>query len=222
MLILVGCEESQEVTKALRMAGHEAYSCDLQECSGGRPEWHLQMDVFKAIESREWDAGVFFPECTYLTVSSNAWNKDQKPTKNGIPVGAERRELTEQAVDFFIRLYESDIPMVAIENPVGIMSTRLRRPDQYIHPWQFGHGEKKKTGLWLRGLPKLVPTKVVSGREERILNMSPSADRKKKRSKTYSGIASAMACQWFKDSDYREQGELPLKYDLDFSIDTTG
>lgn len=208
MLILVGCEESQAVTKALRELGQEAYSCDLQECSGGFPEWHLKMDVFEAIESRDWDVGIFFPECTYLTVSSNAWYKDQKPSKNGVPVGAERRELREQAVEFFKRLYNADIPKIAIENPVGIMSTRLRRPDQYIEPWQHGHGETKKTGLWLKGLPKLVPTNVVDGREKRILGMGPSPERKKERSKTYRGIAEAMAHQWFNGKRSKIQKKL--------------
>lgn len=196
MKVLVGCEESQAVTKEFRARGHEAYSCDLYPCSGGHPEWHLQMDVFEAIELKEWDVGIFFPTCTYLTVSANKWYKDQPKRKSGTLVGAERRAAREDAVDFFMRLYNSKIPKIGIENPIGCMSSRFRKPDQVLQPWMFGHGETKATCLWLRGLPKLIPSNVVEGREQRIHRLPKTADRTKLRSKTYPGIARAMADQW--------------------------
>ena len=196
MLILMGCEESQEVTKAFRRMGHEAYSCDLIECSGGHPEWHLQMDVFEAIKLKKWDMGIFFPTCTYLTVSANKWYKDQPPRKSGTLVGAERRDARLLAIDFFMRLYNCDIPKIAIENPIGVMSTEFRKPDQVIQPWMFGHGETKATCLWLRGLPKLVPTNIVVGRMQRMYLMKKTPERAKLRSRTYAGIAEAMSLQW--------------------------
>ncbi len=197
MLILVGCEESQAVTIELRKQGHEAYSCDLQECSGGHPEWHLQMDVFEAIKLKNWEGGVFFPDCTYLTVSANKWFKDQPKRDSGVLVGAERRAAREKAIDFVKRLYNCGIPEIGIENPIGVLSTRFMKPTQIIQPWQFGHGETKATCLWLKNLPKLIPTDIVEGREDNIWKMSPSKDRAKLRSKTYPGIAKAIAEQWF-------------------------
>jgi hypothetical protein len=196
-MILIGCEESQTVCKAFREQGHEAYSCDKLPCSGGYPEWHLQMDVFEAIDSREWDLGIFHPPCDYLTVSGNKWFKDQPPRLSGALVGAERREARERAAEFFMKLYNCKIPRVAVENPIGVMSSRFRKPDQVIQPWMFGHGETKATCLWLRDLPLLVPTDIVSGREQRVFKMPPSKDRNMLRSKTYDGIAKAMAAQWY-------------------------
>jgi len=196
MRILVGCEESQAVTIELRKLGHEAYSCDIQDCSGGNPEWHLKMDVFQAIELKDWDIGIFFPDCTYLTISANKWYKDMHPRESGVLVGAERREARERAIDFFMRLYNCEIPRVAIENPIGVMSSRFRKPDQVLQPWMFGHGETKATCLWLKNLPKLQAKNIVDGRENRIWKMPPSKDRQKLRSKTYLGIANAMANQW--------------------------
>ena len=196
MDILVGCEESQAVTIELRKLGHNAFSCDLEECSGGHPEWHLRMDVFEVITLKKWDMGIFFPECTYLTVSANKWYKDQPPRKSGVLVGGERRQAREDAIMFFIKLYVSDIPKIAIENPIGVMSSRFRKPDQIIQPWMFGHGETKATCLWTKNLPKLIPTNIVEEREQKIWKMSPSKDRAKLRSKTYLGIAKAMATQW--------------------------
>jgi len=196
MRVLLGCEESQAVCVEFRKLGHDAYSCDLQECSGGHPEWHLEMDVFEAIKLKKWDLGIFFPTCTYLTVSANKWYKDQPPRKSGTLVGAERRAAREDAIDFFMQLYNCNIPKVAIENPIGCMSSRFRKPDQVLQPWMFGHGETKATCLWLRGLPKLVPTNIVEGREQRIHLLPKTADRAKLRSKTYAGIAQAMADQW--------------------------
>lgn len=195
MRILVGCEESQEVTKALRELGFEAFSCDLQECSGGKPEWHLQMDVFEAIKLG-WDMAIFFPTCTYLTISANKWYKDQPPRKSGTLVGQERRDARIEAIDFFMRLYNCEIPKVAIENPIGVMSSEFRKPDQVLQPWMFGHGETKATCLWLKGLPKLIPTNIVEGRVQRLHLLPKTKNRAKLRSKTYPGIAKAMAEQW--------------------------
>ena len=197
MKILVGCEESQTVCIELRKLGHEAYSCDLIECSGGHPEWHLQTDVFEAIKLKEWDAAIFFPPCTYLTVSANKWYKDQPARKSGTLVGEARREARREAIIFFKKLYNCGIPKIAIENPIGVMSTEFRKPDQVIQPWMFGHGETKATCLWLKGLNKLSPTKVVEGREQRLHYLPKTKDRAKLRSKTYPGIAKAMAEQWF-------------------------
>jgi len=194
--ILVGCEESQAVAKEFRKLGHEAYSCDLQECSGGHPEWHLKMDVFDAIKLKEWDMGIFFPTCTYLTVSANKWYKDQLPRKSGALVGAKRRAAREEAIDFFMRLYNCDIPRVAVENPIGVMSSRFRKPDQVLQPWMFGHGETKATCLWLKELPKLIPTDIVDGRVQRMHLLPKTKERAKLRSKTYPGIAKAMATQY--------------------------
>jgi len=195
--ILIGCEESQAVCIELRKLGHEAYSCDLQECSGGHPEWHLQMDVFEAIKLKEWDAAIFFPTCTYLTVSANKWYNDQEPRKSGTLVGQERRDARVQAIKFFMDLYNCGIPKIAIENPIGVMSSEFRKPDQVLQPWQFGHGETKATCLWLKNLPKLKHTNIVPGREQRMHLLPKTKDRAKLRSKTYSGIAMAMANQWF-------------------------
>jgi hypothetical protein len=196
MKVLVGCEESQAVCIAFRKLGHEAYSCDIDLCSGGYPEWHLQMDIFEAIKLKKWDIGIFFPPCTYLTVSANKWYKDQPPRKSGTLVGEERRNARYEAIKFFIDLYNCDIPKIAIENPIGIMSTVFRKPDQVIQPWQFGHGETKATCLWLRNMPKLIPTNIVEGREQRIHYLPKTKDRAKIRSKTYPGIAESMANQW--------------------------
>jgi hypothetical protein len=196
MRILVGCEESQVVTKAFRAMGHEAYSCDLQECSGGHPEWHIQGDVIEAIEQGGWDMGIFFPTCTYLTVSANKWYADQPERKSGALVGQARRDAREEAIYFFMRLMTCNIPKIAIENPIGVMSSRYRKPDQVLQPWMFGHPETKATCLWLKNLPKLTPTDIVEGREQRLHYLSPSKDRAKLRSKTYQGIATAMASQW--------------------------
>jgi site-specific DNA-cytosine methylase len=185
--VLIGCEESQEVCKAFRELGHEAYSCDIIECSGGYPEWHLQMDVFEAIKMREWDLMIAFPPCTDLAVSGARWFKDKQES------GQQRG-----SIEFFLKLTETNIRHWCIENPIGIMSTWYRKPDQIIQPWMFGHGETKATCLWLFNLPKLQPTNIVDGRENRIWKMPPLKDRAKLRSKTYSGIAKAMADQFSK------------------------
>lgn len=188
MKVLVACEESQAVTIELRKLGHEAYSCDILPCSGGYPEWHIQGDVVPLL-SEKWDMIIAFPPCTDLAASGARWFEEK------------RRDGRQQAsIDFFLRFTQLDhIPRVAIENPVGIMSTIYRKPDQVIQPYQFGHGEQKATCLWLKGLPKLEPTEIVEGREQRIWKMAPGPERAKLRSKTFKGIAEAMANQWGTD-----------------------
>jgi len=194
--ILIGCEESQIVTSAFRELGfYNTFSCDLQPTSGTHPEWHLQMDVFEAIKLG-WDMAIFFPTCTYLTISANKWYKDQPPRKSGTLVGQERRDARIEAIDFFMRLYNCEIPKVAIENPIGVMSSEFRKPDQVLQPWMFGHGETKATCLWLKGLPKLIPTNIVEGRVQRLHLLPKTKDRAKLRSKTYPGIAEALAFQY--------------------------
>lgn len=184
MRILVACEESQAVTIELRKLGHEAYSCDIEPCSGGHPEWHLQVDALELIKMK-WDMIIAFPPCTDLAVSGARYFEEKR--KDG-------RQY--RAIEFFMRFAEADCPKIAIENPVGIMSTHWRKPDQIIQPWQYGHGETKATCLWLKGLPKLEPTNIVEGREHRIWRMPPGKDRAKMRAKTFPGIAKAMAEQW--------------------------
>lgn len=224
MNILVGCEESQAVTLAFRKLGHVAFSCDLQKCSGGHPEWHLNTDVFNAINGGElvtesgkiiyvdsWDVGVFFPDCTYLTCAAEWAYKDQEPLKSGKPVGKRRRELREMAIQFFKMLENCKIPRVALENPVGVLSSRHRLPDQIIQPYMFGDNASKKTCLWIKNLPLLTlphrskwyPPRVVNGKprygnqtDSGQNNLPPSKDRAKLRSKTYPGIARAMANAW--------------------------
>lgn len=203
MLVLVGCEESQVVCKAFRAKGHEAYSCDLLSCSGGHPEWHLKMDIFEALKLKQWDLAIFHPKCTRLTVTANKWYKPEYADR--FPNIHKERE---QAVLFFMALTETSIPRVAIENPIGIMSTRYRKPEQIIQPYQFGDAERKSTCLWLKGLPKLVPTNIVtpdiiyhkSGRTDSRIHFEsirlPKEERRKLRSKTFQGIADAMAEQW--------------------------
>lgn len=184
MRILVACEESQVVTKEFRKLGHEAYSCDLLGCSGGNPEWHRSIDVSSLLTER-WDMIIAFPPCTHVASSGARWFKQKREDGR-----------QEEAVKFFLKFTDLNCDKVAIENPIGIMSTRYRRPDQIIQPWQFGHGETKATCLWLKNLPKLTPTNIVEGRENRIWKMPPSKDRSRLRSRTYYGVAKAMAEQW--------------------------
>ena len=183
MKILIACEESQAVCIAFRDRGFEAYSCDLLPCSGGHPEWHLQHNVIKLLK-QNWDLVIAFPPCTNLAVSGARWFDEKK---------ADGRQ--QQSIDFFIKFTTIQSPW-AIENPIGIMSSHFRKPDQIIHPWQFGHGHTKATCLWLNGLPKLRHTNVVDGREPYVWRMPPGPERAKLRSKTYTGIATAMAEQW--------------------------
>lgn len=200
--VLVACEESQTVCKAFRALGHEAYSNDIQDCSGGHPEWHLKMDSMKALQSQEWDLVIAHPPCTYLTVTGNRWFKPEY--KHLYPDRIENRI---DAVRFF-NMFTDCAKYIAIENPVGIMSTIYRKPDQIIQPYHFGHTEAKKTCLWLKGLPKLKHTEIkepeyityASGKRMAKWYADayrlPKKERQKLRSKTFQGIADAMASQW--------------------------
>jgi len=207
--VIIGCEESQEICKAFRKLGFSAFSCDTEECSGGHPEWHLQMDIFEALKLHKWTMGIFHPPCTFLTTTGNRWmfhpDDKGKTTKRPHPKFPNRMEQVEQSVKFFMNLINVDIKHVVVENPRGIMTTRYRKPDQYIHPFQFGEPYQKLTGLWLKNLPLLVPTNIVSPKQapkgtdnalwyETLL--LPPKERTKARSKTFSGIANAMAEQW--------------------------
>ncbi len=184
MRVLVACEYSARVRDAFRRHGHDAWSCDLLDCETD-PRWHLQQPVEEVL-GNGWDLMVAHPPCTYLAVSG-MW-----ATTSG------RRDpaLTAHALDFVRLLMNAPIARWCIENPVSMISTAIRKPDQIIQPWQFGHGETKTTCLWLKNLPRLKATKVVDGREQRILAMPPSPDRWKERSRTYQGVADAMAQQW--------------------------
>lgn len=185
MRVLIGCEFSGIVREAFRKRGHDARSCDLLDCEDHSP-FHYQ-DSIEHVLCRTMlpDALIAFPPCTHLAVSGARWFKDK---------AAEQQE----AIEFFLWLANLPIPRIAIENPIGIMSTRYRKPDQIIQPWQFGHGEIKATCLWLKGLPKLTPTNIVEGRHARVHREPPSPDRWKNRSRTMLGIAEAMAEQWGK------------------------
>ena len=191
MRVLVACEFSGVVREAFRRRGHDAWSCDLESAEDGSP-YHFQEDV-TGVLCRGWDLMVAHPPCTHLAVSGARWFHEK------------RDEMT-AAMDFVKLLWGASIPRIAIENPVSIISTELVRPDQVIQPWMFGHGETKATCLWLKNLPPLKPTNIVEGREPRIHHMPPGPDRARERSRTYQGIAEAMADQW--SQWYPIQGEL--------------
>ena len=180
MRVLVACEFSGVVRDAFARRGHEAWSCDLLPSE--TPGDHFQCDV-RLILDANWDLMIAHPPCTHLAVSGARWFKH-------------KGHLQDEALQFVRDLLNAPIPMIALENPVSIISTRIRKPDQIIQPWQFGHGETKATCLWLKGLPLLSSTNVVSGREARIHKMPPGPDRWRERSRTYTGIAEAMAEQW--------------------------
>ena len=181
MRVLVACEYSGVVRDAFAARGHDAVSCDLlpSETDHGR---HHQGSVLEILNDG-WDLMIAHPPCQHLAVSGARWFPQKQ---------VEQRD----ALNFVRELRNADIPRIALENPVSIISTRIRKPDQYIEPWQHGHGETKKTGLWLKGLPLLQPSNVVSGRSGRILALPPGPDRWRKRSRTLVGIAAAMADQW--------------------------
>lgn len=248
MKILIACEESQRVCIELRKLGHVAYSCDIQECSGGHPEWHIQQDVLKILNPRliedvdpqekgiefctcdrqyhfveKWDMIIAHPPCTYLTVSGNRWFNAEKYGDK-----AKQRYIDrDNAVKFFMRFINADCDKVAVENPIGYMNTFYRKPDQYIQPYQFGNPVSKKTCLWLKGLPNLIPTHIVE--PERIYSSGKSysgaaiypigsngkilswndPETAKIRSKTFPGIAKAMAEQWAGQAlDWSEENDL--------------
>jgi hypothetical protein len=190
MTVLVACEFSGAVRRAFRALGHDAWSCDVLPAEDG-DFYHLQRDVLTVLDGCQapdhgfltWDLMVAHPPCTHLAVSGSRWF-------------AEKRAEQADALAFVQRLMDAPIAKIAVENPVSVISTRIRKPDQIIQPWQFGHGETKTTCLWLKNLPKLAPTNVVDGRHARVHRVSPSPDRWKKRSRTYEGIAAAMAAQW--------------------------
>ena len=228
MKVLVACEESQTVCKAFREKGHEAYSCDIQECSGGHPEWHIFGDVLPFLNREDdgnngwhyiyfttsdgkthyverWDLIIAHPPCTYLTVTGNRWFNVERYGEKAIQRKKDRRE----AINFFMEFTNADCEKIVIENPVGIMSTEWRKPDQIIQPYMFGDSAEKKTCLWLKGVQPLEPTNAVKP-PERVKFVSgktmpkwyadcwslPKEERARIRSKTFPGLAQAMAEQW--------------------------
>jgi hypothetical protein len=192
--ILLACEESQAVTIELRALGHEAYSCDLYECSGGHPEWHIQGDV-TALLAEHWDMIIAFPPCTYLS-GAGAIHYYGKKAKN-VP---ERIEKGKSARDFFLLFYNADCEKVCVENPRPLKMFGLPAPSQVIQPYEHGHPVQKMTCLWLKGLPLLAPTNIVEGRQSTKIAGNwfnkGGKDRQRNRSKTWPGIAKAMAEQW--------------------------
>jgi site-specific DNA-cytosine methylase len=178
--VLVACEFSGIVRDAFRAVGHDAVSCDL--LSSEQPGPHIRGDVLQVLGDG-WDLMIAHPPCTHLAVSGARWF-------------AEKRQEQAEALEFVRALLDAPIPRIALENPVSVISSRIRKPDQIIQPWQFGHGEVKATCLWLRNLPPLVPTDIVDGREARVHRMPPGPDRWRERSRTFPGIARAMADQW--------------------------
>ena len=180
MKVLVACEFSGVVRDAFTNVGHTAVSCDLLPTEKEGP--HLQGDVEQFLDYG-WDLMIAHPPCTHLAVSGARWFKNKQKEQK-------------EALDFVRLLLEAPIDKIALENPISVISTKIRKPDQIIQPWMFGHGETKATCFWLKNLPKLQPTKIVEGRENRVHKMPPSKDRWKKRSVTYAGIATAMAEQW--------------------------
>lgn len=242
MRVLIACEESQTVCKAFRIKGHEAYSCDIIECSGGHPEWHIKGDVLGILSPKiqsipgdewfgfkfrtmngdvhcldgKWDLIIAHPPCTYLCMSGQKHCNIEAYGEKA----RERIKERDKAIEFFMQFVNADCDKIAIENPVGIMTRYYRKADQYIQPLQFGHPTSKKTGLWLKGLPKLVPTNVVeqefhtssTGRkwdkwfwESSLIH--PLSERSKFRSKTFEGIAKAMAEQWGRETTEKEGGK---------------
>lgn len=196
MRVLVACEFSGIVREAFRQCGHDAWSCDLLPSEGDRSR-HFEYDIFDIlgdIRIPHWDLLIAHPPCTYLAVSGARWWKDRP---------AEQID----ALNFVRRLLDADVPRIALENPIGKISTAIRKPDQIIQPWQYGHGEVKATCLWLKNLPTLVPTFIVEGRTARVHREPPGPDRWKNRSRTLVGIADAMADQW---------GSLPVASIADF------
>ncbi|MGD2065882.1 MAG: hypothetical protein PVI43_01765 [Candidatus Bathyarchaeota archaeon] len=206
MKILVACEESQAVTIELRKLGHEAYSCDIEPCSGGHPEWHLRQDLIPILEGK-WDMIIAFPPCTYLTVTGNRWFNIEKYGEKAL----QRHKDRSIAVDFFMKIANADCDKIAIENPIGHMSSAWRKPDQIIHPYYFGDPERKSTCLWLKGLPPLehdpknhVEPNIITYKNGKGTDSKwhmetmclPKHERSKARSKTFPGIAKAMAEQW--------------------------
>lgn len=208
--ILVACECSGAVRRALRDRGHNAWSCDLLPAEDDSRH-HFTGDCRDVIPDLPWDMMIAFPPCTHLSGSGARWCTDHWVKKKKHPDGrywhdgTEKRRQRAEAIDFIKGLWAAPVAKVAIENPIGRLSTLWIKPTQIIEPWQHGHGEKKATCLWLRNLPKIVPTNIVEGREQAVWKMTPSETRTRDRSLTYPGIAMAMASQWTADvSESRE------------------
>ncbi len=236
MKVLVACEESQRVCIEFRKLGHEAYSCDIEPCSGGHEEWHIQQDAipllngnceFQTVDGAlhriegKWDMIIAFPPCTYLTVTGNRWFNVEKYGEKAI----KRHEKRKEAIKFFMEFMNADCDKIAIENPIGVMSTEYRKPDCIIQPWMFGHNASKSTCLWLKKLDKLKPTDIIQDKEKRKENQQIASDGRllsfmtrnengkimawndpetaKIRSKTFPGIAKAMAEQWGGQAEFR-------------------
>lgn len=209
MRVLVACEESQAITKELRELGHEAFSCDLLPCSGGHPEWHYQQDVFEVI-NEDWDMMIAHPPCTYLAVSGARWLYNKDGSKN-----KDRWKKQAEALEFVQRLMDAPIDKIAIENPISVISSQIRKPDQIVQPWMFGDKAQKSTCLWLKNLPLLEPTNIVEKGEfveftskkgvkkkqpkwyfDALKNAKTTDERRTLRSKTFKGMAKAIANQW--------------------------
>jgi len=208
--VLIACEESQAITKEFRALGIEAYSCDLIPCSGGHPEWHIQGDALKEAYSGKYSLMMAHPPCTYLAVSGAAWLYNKDGSRN-----EERWKNQAEALDFVKALMNAPIDFIAVENPVSVISTQIRKPDQIIHPWQFGDQASKSTCLWLKNLPKIKPTKIVDKGEffewtdkngvkkkqaqwdmDALSQAKTPEERRTLRSKTFQGMAKAIADQW--------------------------
>ena len=198
MKILVACEFSGTVRDAFARFGHDAWSCDILPSDRGGQ--HLQDDALRVAYNGRWDLMVAHPPCTYLTVAANKWMRPEFAQR--FPNRAQHRE---DAIEFFMALMNAPVKQIAVENPIGVISSRYRKPDQVVQPWMFGHGETKATCLWLKGLPRLIPTHIDGDmfapetpveREQRLHNLPPSPTRWMERSKTFQGIADAMATQW--------------------------
>lgn len=231
--ILVACEESQAVTIELRKLGYEAFSCDMIECSGGHPEWHIQGDAIKEAYSGKYEMMIGFPPCTYLSYVGNRWFRPEYNIQVDLFDGhVTRHDKRKEGYDFFMQLINAPIKYIAIENPVGIVQKWYRKPDQRIHPYFFGDKFKKRTCLWLKNLPKLEPTEMLP--EPKPLyylkttgkpiqwceSLGRSKDRAKVRSKTFPGIAKAMADQWTRKSEKGEEKIIKTELETETLGDT--
>ena len=217
MKVLVACEESQAITKAFRALGHDAYSCDILDCSGGHPEWHIKGDAIKEAYSGKYDMMIAHPPCTYLAVSGARWmyNKDGS-------VDQDRLRNQTSALTFVQTLMDAPIDKIAIENPISVISSHIRKPDQIVQPYHFGDKAQKSTCLWLKNLPKLKPTDIVDKGEfieftskkgvkkrqtkwyfDALKNAKTKDERSSLRSKTFKGMADAIANQWGVDNSIK-------------------
>ena len=222
MKVLIACEESQAITKEFRKLGHEAYSCDLLSCSGGHSEWHIKGDAIKEAYSGKYDLMIAHPPCTYLARSGNRWLYNKDGSKN-----QERWNNQAKALNFVRALMDAPIKRIAIENPMSVISSQIRKPDQIVQPWMFGDKAQKSTCLWLKNLPLLKPTDIVDKGEfiefvdkngkkkkqplwyyEALRQAKTTEERRTLRSKTFKGMAKAIAEQWSDFSNYSEQKSL--------------